>query len=335
MLPVVPRRIVLLAFPGCQSLDLIGPIEVFHGARARLAERKARDAGYEPLIAGFDSEPVRSESGVLLTPDVTLDQLLAARAPALHTLIIPGGPGVRALAGQRTALAGLRLVAQRAERVASVCTGSFVLAACGLLDGRRATTHWAYCDDLARRFPRVRVEREPIYVRDDRVWTSAGVTAGIDLSLALVEHDCGPELANEVARYLVVFVRRSSAQPQLSAQLSAQAAERETLRELTSWLADHPQADLSVAALSRRCAMSPRNFARLFGQQLGVTPARYVERTRAEHARRLLETSKRSLEQIAEQSGFANAAALRRAMQRSLGVLPGAYRRRLQLAGSR
>jgi len=321
----VPRRIALLAFPGCQSLDIAGPLEVFHGASER---RGGHERGYEPLVVGFDAGPVRSESGLRLSPDLTLEELLQAGTPPIDTLIVAGGPGVRTVAQDPAQCARVRQVAAHAARVASVCTGSFVLAACGLLDGRRATTHWAYCDELASFFPNVRVEREPIYVRDGHVWSSAGVTAGIDLALALVEQDLGAELAIEVARQLVVFVRRSGAQPQLSAQLSAQAAERRALQELTGWMVEHPGADLSIPRLAKRCGMSARHFARLFRQQLGITPARYVERVRAEHARRLLESSEQSIEQVAERAGFASAEALRRVLRRTLGISPGAYRKR-------
>ncbi|APR75988.1 Transcriptional regulator, AraC family protein [Minicystis rosea] len=210
-----------------------------------------------------------------------------------------------------------------------MCTGAFLLAASGLLDGRRATTHWAYCDALAQHFPRVAVERGSIYVRDDAVWTTAGVVAGIDLALALVAEDLGPDLATQVARWLVVFIRRAGGQPQVSAQLAAQAAERPELRDVLAWIDEHIDEDLSLPALARRLAMSVRNFARVFREETGTTPARYVEQVRLEAARRLLESSKKSVEQVAEATGFPRPEALRRAFSRQIGVSPSEYRARV------
>jgi transcriptional regulator GlxA family with amidase domain len=211
--------------------------------------------------------------------------------------------------------------------VASVCSGAFILAAAGLLDGRRATTHWSGCDLLARLFPAVTVERDPIFVRDGNVWTSAGITAGIDLALALVEADHGRELALDVSRWLVMFVQRPGGQSQFSAQLAAQVAERDPLRDLQAWIGEHPDAELTVEALADRVAMSPRHFARVFREEVGETPARYVEAVRVEAARRLLERTGRSVDDVASACGFGTAETLQRAFRRRLGVSPGAYRR--------
>src|SRR5262249_37392728 len=193
--------------------------------------------------------------------------------------------------GNRALLAALRRLALRARRLGSVCSGSFLLAEAGLLDGRRATTHWMWCETLAERYPRVRVERDPIFVRDGNVWTSAGVTAGMGLPLALGGGDLGRGLARPTGRPLGLFLPRPPGRPQLSAQLAAQAADRQPLRELQAWVVDHPDADCSVPALARRVAMSPRNFARVFLRESGMTPAQYVERVRVEAARRRLEDS--------------------------------------------
>lgn len=336
MIAPMPRRIAVLAFEGCQSLDVLGPIEVFHGATERLLERQLQDGAHEveraytSVVVGLSRESVRSESGVRLLPDLTLEECLEP-GELLDTLVLAGGPGIALLARDRDALARIGQLAKRARRVVSVCTGAFILAALGLLDGRRATTHWAYCDQLQSLFPRVQVERSPLFVRDV-VWTSAGVTAGVDLSLALVEQDFGQELASEVARWLVVFMQRSSNQPQLSAPLALQSAERMSLRDLVTWLVEHPTNDLSVAVMAKRCGMSVRNFARLFRAQLGVTPARFVTQVRSEYARRLLEGSRRSIDEVASTAGFASGDALRRALRRTTGEAPSVYRRRLERA---
>jgi transcriptional regulator GlxA family with amidase domain len=209
-----------------------------------------------------------------------------------------------------------------------VCTGAFVLAAAGVLDGRRATTHWTWCDRLQEQFPAITVERDPIFVRDGNVTTSAGVTAGIDLALALVEDDLGSEVALQVARTLVVFIQRPGGQSQFSAQLALQSAERGPLRDLLVWIVDNPDADLSVAALAERAGMSSRHLARVFRAELGTTPAQYVETVRVETVRRLLETTDGSLHQLARQTGFGTVETLVRAFQRRIGTTPGEYRRR-------
>jgi transcriptional regulator GlxA family with amidase domain len=242
--------------------------------------------------------------------------------------VIAGGEGARRAAEDPAIVAMVRRAAARAKRVASVCTGSFVLAAAGLLDRRRATTHWAYCDALAQAYPRVTVERDPIFVRDGRVWTSAGVTAGIDLALAMVEDDLGRDVASLVAKHLVVFVRRAGGQSQFSAQLAAQAAERPGLRELQAWIVEHPDAALDVPALAHKAGMSVRHFGRTFRAEVGLSPAAYVERVRVETARRLLETTARSIDEVAAAAGFGTPEALRRAFARRVGVSPREYRNR-------
>ncbi len=323
-----PRRVVIVGFDGCQTLDLVGPMEVFAGASQGQARRGARDPGYAPMIAcAGPSRTIRGTSGLVLRADATLSGLARSRA-AIDTLIIGGGEGAREAAGDPEILADVVRAAGRARRVASVCTGAYVLAAAGLLDGKRATTHWAYCEALAKAFPRVRVEDDPIYVRDGAVWTSAGVTAGIDLALAMVEDDLGRELAMLVARWLVVFVRRAGGQSQFSAQLSAQAAERPSLRDLQAWIVEHPDAALDVPSLARRAAMSVRHFGRTFRAEVGLAPAAFVERVRVETARRLLETSARSIEEVAAAAGFGTPEALRRAFARRVGVSPREYRNR-------
>ncbi|WP_181007874.1 MULTISPECIES: GlxA family transcriptional regulator [unclassified Streptomyces] len=317
MTDVKQRTVLVVLFDGVQSLDVSGPMEVFSGA--------ARSPGvsYDLRTASLDGRPVRSTSGLTLVPDSSL-----ADAPAPHTLLVPGGQGTR---GSQPGLTGwLREHAPRAERLVSVCTGALLLAEAGLLDGHRVTTHWNYCERLARDYPAVEVDPEPIFVRDGRLATSAGVTAGIDLALALVEEDHGRDLALTIARHLVVFLRRPGNQAQFSAQLSAQTARREPLREVQHWIAQHPDADLGVDALAARARLSPRHFARAFRSETGTTPGRYVERVRLEHARRLLEDTADGVERIARASGYGTPEAMRRAFVKTLATAPAEYRRRFR-----
>ena len=310
------RDVLIVLFQGVQSLDVTGPLEVFSGAGARGGE-------YRVLTAAAGGAAVRCSSGLRLLPDRDLDVV----APP-HTLVVPGGLGTA-----RPEPALVRRIAELAagaQRVVSVCTGAFLLAEAGLLAGRRATTHWAYAKSLARRFPDVEVDPEPIFVRDGKYATSAGVTAGIDLALALVEEDLGREAALLVARHLVVFLRRPGGQAQFSAQLAAQAAERDVLREVQHFITTHPDADLSVQALAGRAALSPRQFARAFSAQVGRTPGRYVDAARLEEARRRLEDGTDGVEQIARVCGYGTAEAMRRAFVRTLAVSPAEYRRRFR-----
>lgn len=321
------RRIVLVCFDGAQPLDVVGPYEVFAGTNQLLAHRRSRALPYALSLVSPGGTPVRSESGLCMLVDGSLERL-DTRARPLDTLMVCGGRGAREAASDARVHTAVRRAARAAARLASVCTGSFVLAGAGLLDERRATTHWAYCKRLRQQFPRVKVESAPIYVRDEHVWTSAGVTAGIDLTLALVEQDHGAEVASEVARHLVVFVRRAGGQAQFSAQREVQSAEREPLRELMAWVVEHPQAALDVPTLARRAHLSVRHFTRLFRAQTGASPAAYVEGVRVETARRLLENSKASIEQVAERAGFGTSEALRRAFARGMKLSPREYRAR-------
>jgi len=319
------RLIAFVCFDAHQPLDLVGPHEAF--AIANMLHRPAQAARpYRLIVASSHGQQVQSESGLVLGVNASLSQLARHR---IDTLIVCGGRGARQQASHDPhALKQLRRCAQNARRIASICTGAFVLAAAGLLDAKRATTHWSRCAQLAERFPQVRVETAPIYVRDGNTWTSAGITAGIDLALALVEDDYGRRLASEVARHLVVFVRRAGGQAQFSEQLSIQAAERAPLRELMNWVSDHPNAELDVPALAKRAHMSLRNFARTFRAETGTTPAAYVERIRVETARRLLKTSQQSIADVAATAGFGTPEALRRAFARRLSLSPREYRAR-------
>jgi len=313
------RRIVIVAVPPVQALDVTGPAEVLSVASQVPG---GADPAYAIAVVGPGGAPIATGSGYALAPAGALEDV---RGP-LDTLVVAGGSGARHAPDE--VVARVAALADRARRVASVCTGAYVLAKAGLLDGRRATTHWRYCDDLQRRHPAVAVERDPIFVVDGPVRTSAGVTAGMDLALAFVEEDLGPRVALEVARWLVLFVKRPGGQAQFSAQLAAQSAERAPLRELQAWIADHLADDLSVPALAARACMSERNFARAFKAETGMTPAVYVEALRVERARLALESGFEPVDAVARRCGFGTVETLRRAFARRLGVSPGAYRDR-------
>jgi transcriptional regulator GlxA family with amidase domain len=296
-------------FDEVQSLDVTGPVEVF------------AHAGYRIRTASLGGAAVRTTSGLRITPDEDL-----SLAEPRDLLLVPGGPGSRE--SNPDLVEWLRRHAGQARQLASVCTGAFLLAQAGLLAGRRVTTHWQHCATLAERFPDVHVDPEPIFVSDGDLVTSAGVTAGIDLALALVEEDLGRDIALRVARELVVFLRRPGNQAQFSAQLAAQVASRAPLRDVQQWIVDHPAADLSVETLAQRASLSPRQFARAFTAEVGVPPGRYVDRVRLESARRRLEDSSDGIEEIARACGYGTPEAMRRAFIRALGASPAEYRRR-------
>jgi transcriptional regulator GlxA family with amidase domain len=323
----------MLAYPDAQMIDVMGPLEVFASATQRMASPAgAADAppAYSVEIVAAQAGPVRMSSGL----ELVASRALRGVRGEIDTLMIAGGEGSRVVLHDRTLIRWLQRTAPQARRVASVCTGALLLAEAGLLEGRRATTHWAFCEALANRYPRIRVESDPIFVRDGPIYTSAGVTAGIDLALALVEEDHGREAALEVARWMVVFVKRPGGQSQFSAQLEVQRPEPGPLREVQSFIVENPSADLSVEALAGRAAMSPRNFARVFAAQVGTTPARFVERVRVEAARRALEESDAGVEGVAGRCGFGSAETMRRAFVRNLRVSPAEYRNRFRSTGS-
>jgi transcriptional regulator GlxA family with amidase domain len=327
--PAPVRRIAVLGFPDAQVLDIVGPLAIFGDVGRWTRERTApRGVQYEIELLAPRAGRFRTSCGL---------ELVATRAArdvagGLDTLLVAGGQGVRAAAEDRALLAWLRRIAPKVRRLGSVCTGTFVLAAAGLLDGRRVATHWSAAAGLQAAYPALRVDPDPIWVKDGNVWTSAGVTAGMDLALALVEEDCGRDVALAVARQLVLFLRRPGGQSQFSAQLATQTADREPIRELQAWIVDHVGEDLSVPALASRVAMSPRNFARVFGHEVGTTPARYVERVRVEAARRRLEESDDNVDRIADRCGFGSAEGMRKAFLRTLRVAPSAYRSRFRAA---
>jgi transcriptional regulator GlxA family with amidase domain len=316
--------VVIAAFPRFQPLDLVGPFDVFTGA-TRLG------GDYQVEVCAAAEGPVEGEGGLRILPQRTFASLRGE----IDTLIVPGGVGARPLSDDPAAVEPFGRLARRARRIASVCTGSFILGAAGLLDGRRATTHWAYCAELAGRFPAAQIAPDPIYVRDGDLWTSAGVTAGIDLALALVEDDLGRAAAMTLARYLVMFVRRAGGQSQFSVVLASQStAEREPIREVVGWIAEHLGEAGDVPLLARRAGMSVRHFSRVFRAQTGVAPAAFVARARVEAARRLLESTSLSIERVAEAAGFGGPEVLRRAFARDLRLSPREYRARFGAASA-
>jgi transcriptional regulator GlxA family with amidase domain len=319
-----PRNVVILVYPDVQSLDVAGPLEVFGGARLLLEAGATSGPGYRTTVVSPDGAPVETSSGLTIVPHAD-----SGSAPAaIDTLLVAGGAGAERACADEALLDWVAERAQTARRVASVCTGAFLLAAAGLLDGRRATTHWAAATELARRHPLVSVDPEPIFVRDGPVWTSAGVTAGMDLALALVEEDLDRDAALTIARHLVLFLRRPGNQSQFSATLAARTPRRPGLREVQRFAVEHLADDLSVDALAALAHMSPRHFARSFAAEVGLTPARYVERLRLEAARRRLEEGEEPVAAVANACGFGTAETMRRTFLRALGVGPAEYRRR-------
>ena len=321
------RRVVFVAFPDCQILDLTGPLAVFYnGGRTIAASRRLATPAYRTEVVAAAAGRVDSQQGLGLFADRGFAEV---HGP-IDTLVVAGGSGVHRAIREGVLVAWLRQVAPDVRRLCSVCTGAFALAAAGLLDGKRATTHWASCQLLAERYPEIAVEPDSIYVRDGAIYTSAGVTAGMDLALALVEEDFGRDCAITAARWLVMFAKRPGGQSQFSLHLAAQAAERAPIRLLQEWILEHLTADLQVTALADRAGMSPRNFARVFRRETGATPAEFVEAARIDAARRRLEESGASVERVAADCGFSTAEHMRRAFHRRLGASPYQYRTRFQ-----
>jgi transcriptional regulator GlxA family with amidase domain len=319
-----PIRVVdVLAFPAVQLLDVTGPLQVFASANDIVAQTGGTSP-YAPRIVALGGKVVAASAGV---------ELVAHRLPSieaeLDTLMIAGGPGVDAAAADPILVHWVRERSSQARRTASVCTGAFLLAAAGILDGRRAATHWSFCAELARRFPAVRVESDPIFVHDGPIWTSAGVTSGIDLALALVEEDLGRTVALAVARYLVVFLKRPGGQAQFSTALSLQTAE-DTFGALHDWIGDHLHEELSLSVLADQARMSERSFSRHYAEATGLTPARAIERLRAEAARRLLSETHLPVKRISQRCGFGSEETMRRSFLRLLAVTPQDYRDRFR-----
>jgi transcriptional regulator GlxA family with amidase domain len=318
------RHVVIVAFEGLQPLDAVGPHEVFCGAR-RVAAARDQDLRYRVTLASRTGSTLRAESSLVLGtvplpgPDEPID-----------TLILAGGHGATTAAADEVLLEWIRRTEPRCRRVATVCSGAFIGAAAGLFTGRRVTTHWARARQLAKDYPDLEVDADPIYIRDGKYWSSAGVTAGIDLSLALVEDDLGVDVAQTVARWLVMFLHRPGGQTQFASPVWVPRAEHSTVRAVQNLVEAAPGGDHRVPNLAASAAMSVRHFSRVFTAEVGETPSRFVERIRLEAARRELETTADTLDVVAVRCGLGSAESLRRVFQRHLGVSPDAYRRRFR-----
>jgi transcriptional regulator GlxA family with amidase domain len=316
------RVIEVLAYPAVQLLDVTGPLQVFASANEHVTGAGGVPPYVLRVVAKGDQSVVTASAGLGIATSP-----LPRSGTAVDTLLVAGGPGVDAAAEDPVLVKWVSERANKARRVASVCTGAFLLAASGVLDGRRAATHWSYCAELARRYPDVRVESDPIFVRDGSVWTSAGVTAGIDLALAFVEEDLGRTIALAVARYLVVFLKRPGGQAQFSTALSLQAAE-DKFGALHDWIGKHLADDISLPALARQAGMSERSFSRRYAEATGLTPVHAVERLRVEAARRLLSESRLPVKRISRRCGFGSEETMRRSFLRLLATTPQDYRAR-------
>jgi transcriptional regulator GlxA family with amidase domain len=321
---VAPRPVAVVAFPEAQLLDVTGPLEVFGRTQRWLAKHRPGARGYRVEILAERAGPVCTSSKI----EVVAGRSYRSAKEPLDTVLVVGGDGMRAQLSNRGLLDWLVRARKRVRRLGSVCTGAFLLAESGLLRGRRATTHWASCDELARRYPDVEVDRDALYVRDGALVTSAGVTAGMDMALALVEEDHGREVALAVAQNLVLFLYRPGGQSQFSPQMTAQLAERAPIREVQTFMNTHPQQASSVADLARRAGYSSRQFARVFKAEVGLSPGRYLEKARIDYARRILETTSEGVEAIAARCGLGSAESLRRRFLSHLRVTPSAYRAR-------
>jgi transcriptional regulator GlxA family with amidase domain len=311
------RKVVIVGFPGVQALDVVGPHDVFTGASLLTG------GGYHVVMSSTDGKPVTTATGLAF-----LAAPLPDRSDPIDTVVLPGGAGVDAARSNAELVDWIKAVAGTARRVVTVCTGAFLAAEAGLLDGRRATTHWASAGRLAREFPTIDVDPDPIFVRSsDTVWTAAGVTAGIDLALSLVEDDHGTEVAQTVARWLVLYLRRPGGQTQFAAPVWMPRARRMPIRQVQETIEAEPGGSHSIGELARRAAMSPRHFTRVFTDEVGEAPGHYVERIRTEAARRQLEETDDTVVAIAARCGFGTAETMRRNFIRRVGISPDQYRK--------
>lgn len=330
LLPTVhaTRLVVMVAYNGCQSLDITGPWEVFFKAN-QFFERHRAEAGrpaYQLVLASPAGGLVVTNSGL----EISNTQALASVRGTIDTILVVGGDerAMEQPPQTQILIPWLKRKAPHVRRMGSVCTGAFALAAAGLLNGRRATTHWDACERMATQHPKVLMQPDAIYVADPPFHTSAGITAGIDLTLAMVEADLGQATALDVARDLVLFLRRSGGQSQFSTGLNAQKQASHRFQELVAWMLEHPRADLSLQALAERVSMSERNFSRVFKQETGMTPAKFVEALRVERAKAHIEQTRWRFERVALQAGFGSVDSLQRSMQRYANVTPEQYRQR-------
>jgi transcriptional regulator GlxA family with amidase domain len=313
----VVRKVVIVGFPGVQALDLVGPYEVFTGASL------LTKGGYEVIVAALGGQPISTATGLAFVAAPLPDP-----GEPVDTVVLPGGAGVDDARSDPELMNWIKAVARSARRVVTVCTGAFLAAEAGLLDGHRVTTHWAFADRLADEFPNIEVDSDPIFIRScEQIWTAAGVTSGIDLALSLVEDDHGTEVAQTVARWLVLYLRRPGGQTQFATPVWMPRAKRPSIREVQEAIESEPGGAHSVEDLARRAAMSPRHFTRVFTEEVGEAPGQYVERVRTEAARRQLEETEDTVVAIAGRCGFGTAETMRRNFIRRVGIPPDQYRK--------
>jgi len=324
------RRVGIFVYDGMIALDAVGPADVF-GLANILSRREDPAAGpnYDVCLVGLRKGPIRTSTGFRMTADLSLRDANSA----VDTLVIPGVYELRdveAILAIPDVNAWLRRSARQSRRVASICTGSLILAKLGLLRGRRATTHWAFCEHLRANFPAVHVEPDSLWIKDGKIYTSAGVTAGMDLALALVEEDLGRRFALELARMLVMFLKRPGGQSQFSSELISQIASPDRLEDLVEWIREHLDRPLAIEDLAQRSKMSARNFQRVFTRQCGMPPAKFIERLRVERARVIIEDTGLSMTEVARKSGFDSEQRMRRAFRRVLGINPADHADRVR-----
>lgn len=315
-----PLRVGLIGYDGVQGLDLVGPSDAFTIASIE-GDQGEEQPAYEVVVLGLTSKPFRAESGILIQPNAAL-----GHAPPLDTLVIPGGRGARIGKASATIAQWLTANAHRIRRIASVCTGIYALAPTGLLDGRKVTTHWKFAADVAHRFPKLQVDRDALFLKDGQFYTAGGITASVDLALALIEEDYGPRIALAVARELVVYLKRDGGQSQYSEPLEFQINASDRFADLATWMLAHLRHDMSLEALASRVCLSPRHFARRFKQVFGGTPAEFVENLRLDEARRRLTEGTQTIESVAASVGFHSDDAFRRVFRKRFGVKPSSYR---------
>ena len=321
------RKILMVAYPGVHQLDVIGPLEILATTQFFVADG---DLPYDLKIVAAQAGPVKASSGLTITAETSFADAMG-RDDEIDTLMIAGGHGSSSELKNQELLEFVRTMAPRAQRIVSICTGALILAEAGLLKNKKASTHWFWCSIMEHAYPDVTVDREAIYVRDGNVWTSAGVTSGMDLGLALIEEDWGHKVALEVARFSVMYMMRPGGQSQFSAHLIAQRAEDPAINDALSFILKNPSDPLTVTSLAARAMMSERTFARRFKDETGVTPAAYVETARVQAARVVLETTDHSIDQVALETGFHSSERMRRAFHRHVGISAGEYRDRFRM----
>lgn len=315
------KTILVPLFDGIQAMDLCGPVDAFTEANDYSVRTLKKPAPYKIILASVGAKPRRSNANLSFNADTQLEKSI----DGINTLLIPGGEGSRVVNKQRDFMGPISTLCEKAERIASVCTGSYILAELGLLDGKKATTHWRSCGHLQRQYPKIEVEQDAIFIQQDNIFTSAGISAGIDLALALIEQDLGHEMSLYVAKELVVYLRRSGGQSQFSQMLQTQQQAQHDFHVLARWLLDNLQKPITIDDMAEQCALSPRHFTRLFQQQLNSTPSKFLEQLRIEQAQRLLEQKDRSLTAVARQVGFNSVEHMRRCFMRHLKVTPSQY----------